>query len=69
MMLSYVDVGIVNYVVFQTKQKNSPKQHEENYFQGFWKISFNGACSKSGIGIDIVFKIPKSWIYPHAIRL
>jgi ribonuclease HI len=48
---------------------NSPKQNEDNTFQGFWKMSFDGACSKSGIRVGVVFKIPQSCIYPHAIRL
>jgi ribonuclease HI len=32
-------------------------------------MSFDGACSKSGTGVGIVFKSPQSGIYPHAIRL
>jgi ribonuclease HI len=45
------------------------KQKGENYFEGFWKMSFDGACSKYGSGVGIVFKSPSSVIYPHAIRL
>jgi ribonuclease HI len=26
-------------------------------------------CSKSGVGVGIVFKIPQSCIYPHEIKL
>jgi ribonuclease HI len=58
-----------NYVVLSPEQINPLKQEEENYFQGFWKMSFDGAYSKSGNGVGIVFKIPQSGIYPHAIRL
>jgi hypothetical protein len=68
-MQNYVDAGIGNYVVFSTEQINPLKQDEENYFQGFWKMSFDGACSKSGNGAGIVFKSPQSGIYPHAIIL
>jgi ribonuclease HI len=32
-------------------------------------MSFDGACSKYGNGACIIFKIPQSGIYPHAIRL
>jgi ribonuclease HI len=32
-------------------------------------MSFYGACSKSGNGARIIFKIPQAVIYPHAIRL
>jgi ribonuclease HI len=48
---------------------SSPRQNEDYTFQGFWKILFDGAYSKSGVGFGIVFKIPQSCIYPHAIIL
>jgi ribonuclease HI len=32
-------------------------------------MSFDGACSKSGNIVGIIFKIPKVVIYSHAIRL
>jgi hypothetical protein len=69
MMQNYIDVGIGNYVVLNIEKVNSPKQDEDNIFQGFWKISFDGACSKSSIKVGVVFKSPQSYIYPHAIRL
>jgi len=56
-MHNYIDARIGNYVVLGPEQLNPPKQEEENYFQVFWKMSFDGACSKSGIGVRIVFKI------------
>jgi len=68
-MQNYVDVGIGNYVVFSTKQISFPKRQEQDYFQGFWKFSFDGACSKFGNGVGIIFKIPQSSIYPHSIIL
>jgi hypothetical protein len=69
MMQNYVDVGIGNYVVFNIEQLIPPKQDEESSFQGVWKMLFNGACSKSRFGADIVFKSPQSILYTHAIRL
>jgi len=66
---NYFDVGIGNYVVFKKQQMNSLEQNEKNYFQGFWKMSFHGACFKSGIGVGNVFKITQSCICPHEIRL
>jgi ribonuclease HI len=48
---------------------SSAIQNEDNRFQGFWKMSFDGACYKSGVGVGIVFKSPQYCIYPHAIRL
>jgi hypothetical protein len=68
-MQHYVGVGIGNYVVFSTEQISLPKHDEENSFQGFWKMSFDGACSKYGNGADIVLKIPQYGIYLHAIIL
>jgi hypothetical protein len=68
-MTNYSDAGIKNYVVLSPEQINPPKQEEENYFQGFWKMSFDGACSKSRNGVGIIFKIPQSGIYPHAIKM
>jgi ribonuclease HI len=68
-MENYVDVGIGNYVVFIIEKINLPKHEEQNSFQGFWRMSFDGACSKSGNVDGIIFKIPQSGIYPHAIIL
>jgi hypothetical protein len=66
---NYIDVGIGNYVVLNIDQMNLLKQNEENIFQGFWKMSLDGACSKYGIRVGIFFKISQSCIYPHEIRL
>jgi hypothetical protein len=57
MMQNYIDVGIGNYVVFNMEQINYVKPMTNDTFQGFWKMSFDGACSKSGIGVGIVLKI------------
>jgi ribonuclease HI len=51
------------------EQPDIPKQKEESYFKGFWRMSFDGACSSSGSGVGIVLKGPDSIIHPHAIRL
>jgi hypothetical protein len=37
---------------------DSLKKNEENTFQGFWKMSFDGAYSKYGVVVGNVFKIP-----------
>jgi hypothetical protein len=68
-MKNYIDVGIINYVVLSPKKINPLKKEEENHFQGFWKMSFDGACSKYGNGVGIIFQIPQSGIYPQAIKL
>jgi hypothetical protein len=69
MLQNYVDVGIGNYVVFSIEQINPLKQDEESTFQGFWKISIDGACSNSRTRVGIVIKIPQYGIYPHPIIL
>jgi len=66
---NYVDAGIENYVVFIIEQISLPKHDEEISFQGFWKFSFDGVCSKFGNGADIIFKTQKHHIYPHVIIL
>ena len=58
-MQNYVDVPIYNYDFFNTEQLNSTKQNEESYFQGFQKMSFDGAFSKSGTGASVAFKSPQ----------
>jgi hypothetical protein len=69
LMQDYIDVRIENYVVLDPEQPSISKQEGDNYFEGFWKMSFDGACSKSRSGLAIVFKSPISVIYPHAIIL
>jgi len=54
---------------FSIEQISLPKHDEENSFQGFWKMSFDGACSKYGNGVGIVFKISQSSIYSQPIKL
>jgi hypothetical protein len=61
--------GIGNCDVVSTKQISLPKHDAKNYFQGFWKISYDGGCSKSRNGVGVVFKIHQYGIHPHAIRL
>jgi len=46
-MHNYIDARIENYVVLIPEQINPLRQEEENYFQGFSKIPFDGECSKS----------------------
>jgi ribonuclease HI len=51
------------------EQQDVSKNEEESSFKGFWRMSFDGACSSSGNGVGIVLKGPNSIIYPHTIRL
>jgi ribonuclease HI len=68
LMEDYVDAGIRNYVVLDSEQSEDFKR-EENSFTGFWRMSFDGACSSSGNGVGVVFKSPDKIIHLHAIRL
>jgi ribonuclease HI len=38
-------------------------------FEGYWRISLDGACSKSVIGVGVVLISPNKIMHPHAIRL
>ena len=62
-----LELGIMFFP--STEQIILPKHDEEKYFQGFWKMSFDGVFSNSRNGTGIVFKIPQSSIYPHDIIL
>jgi len=55
----YIDAGIGNYDVLHTEHPNISKQEGENSFEGFWKMFFDGACSKFGSGVGIVFEEPQ----------
>jgi ribonuclease HI len=68
MMQDYIDVGIGNYAILDLEQSESLKQ-EDDSFTGYWRMSFDGACSTSGSGVGIVLKSPDKVVYPHAIRL
>jgi ribonuclease HI len=43
--------------------------NQEHPFEGYWRISFNGACSSFGRGVGIVHVSPGNIVHPHAIRL
>jgi ribonuclease HI len=68
LMEDYIDVGIGNYAILDMEQIDDIK-NEDNYFVGYWRMSFDGACSSSGSGVGIVLKIPEKIVHPHAIRL
>jgi hypothetical protein len=54
----YIDVGIGNYAILDMEHIDDIKS-EDNYFVGYWRMSFDGACSSSGSGVGIVLKIPR----------
>jgi ribonuclease HI len=38
-------------------------------FEGYWRMSFDGACSKSGNIVGIVLISPNNTVHPHVVRL
>jgi hypothetical protein len=67
-MEDYIDDGIGNYAILYLDQIQDVG-NQENHFSGYWRISFDGACSNSGNGVGIVLQIPENIVHPHAIRL
>jgi hypothetical protein len=73
-MEDYIDVGIGNYAILHMEhieilEKIQYMENQENSFEGYWRISFDGACSSSGSGVGVVLVSPGKIIHPHAIRL
>jgi hypothetical protein len=64
----YIDVGIGNYAILDMEQIED-MENQDNYFKGYWRMSFDGACSSSGSGVGIVLINPENIVHPHAIRL
>jgi hypothetical protein len=67
LMEDYIDVSIINYAILDMEQIEDI-ENEDNHFVGYWRISFDGACSSSGSGVGIVLKIPEKIVHPHVIR-
>jgi hypothetical protein len=74
LMEYYIDVRIGNYVILDMEHSESLEQiqdteNQEYLFEGYWRISFDGACSSSWSGVGIVFISLEKIMHPHAIRL
>jgi hypothetical protein len=55
LMENYIDVGIGNYVILYMEhneilEKVKDSYNQEYLFEGYWRMSFDGACSKSKNG-------------------
>jgi len=68
LMKDYIDVGIRKYDILDMEQSEDIKD-EENYFSGYWRMPFHGACSRSGGGVGVVLKSLEKIVYPNDIRL
>jgi ribonuclease HI len=73
-MEDYIDVGIGHYVILDMEHIESMEQiqdmeNQEDLFEGYWRMSFDGACSSSMSGVVIVLVSLGNIMHPHAIRL
>ena len=70
----YIDDGIENYVILDMAHNERLEQvqgagNQDFLFEGYWRMSFDGACSKSGNGVGIVLLSPSKTLHPHDVRL
>jgi hypothetical protein len=57
LMKDYIYVEIINYAILDMDQIED-MENQDNYFKGYWRMSFDGACSSSGSGVVIVLINP-----------
>jgi hypothetical protein len=74
LMEYYIDSGIRNYVILDMEHNESIEQvqgirDQDCLFEGYWRMSFDGACSKSGNRVGIVLLSPNKTMHHHSIRL
>jgi ribonuclease HI len=50
-------------------EKIQDMKNQKHRFEGYWRTSFDGACSSSGSGVGIVLVNPGKIVHPNAIRL
>jgi hypothetical protein len=55
LMEDYIDIGIENYAILdmehnESLEKIQDMENQESLFEGYWRISFDGSCSRSGSG-------------------
>jgi hypothetical protein len=74
LMEYYIDLGIGNSVILDMEHNENLERVQdlegpEYFFEGYWRMSFNGACYKSGNGVGIVLISPDNTTHPHTIIL
>jgi ribonuclease HI len=74
LMEDYIDTEIGNYAILEMEhseilEKVQDMENQENLFEVYWRMSFDGACSSSGSGVGIFLIILEKIMHPHAIRL
>jgi ribonuclease HI len=70
----YIDIGIGNYVILYMEHNENLERFQclggqECFFEGYWRMSFDGACSKSRNGVGIILLSPNNIVHPHVVRL
>jgi hypothetical protein len=58
LMEDYIDVGIGNYAILDMEhieilEKIQDTENQEHLFEGYWRMSFDGACSSSGVELEL----------------
>jgi hypothetical protein len=74
LMGDYIDVEIGNYVNLDMEHneilgKFQGMRKKYCLFEGYWRMSFNGAYSKYRNRVGIVLLSPNKTMYPHVVRL
>jgi hypothetical protein len=74
LMEDYMDAEIGSYAILDMEHNESLDQvqdmeNQECLFEGYWRMSFDGACSSYGNGVGIVLMSPSKIMHPHAIRM
>jgi hypothetical protein len=72
LMEYYIDAGIGNYAILDMEQmeileKIYDTENQENSFEGYWRMSFDGSCSSSESEVGIVLVSPGKIMHPHVI--
>jgi hypothetical protein len=74
LMEDYIDARIGNYTILDIEHNANLEQlqnmeNQEYLFEGYWRMSFDGACSNSRNGVGIFLMSPSKIMHPHTIRL
>jgi hypothetical protein len=74
LMEYYIDDRIGNYAILDMEyieilEKLQDTEDQEHLFEGYWRMSFYGACSNSRSRVGVVLVSPDNIIHPHTIRL
>jgi hypothetical protein len=63
-----IEAWIGNYPIIDMEhseilEKVKDTENQEYLLEGYWRTSFNGACSSSKSGVEIVFVSPKNIVH------